>query len=165
MNKYIGKYRLIIINTPNKLNKDYKEAIREIEKYKKSFDILSTKIKLNLSDKFSIKLYGLDGKLKYKTTNYTSWQKFVDKIKAMPMQQSVSQLTLYADYHPKTSTKGFGFKDKKMALETIKKLKDREKKYQFLVINTMYNRAKYHPYRTKDMEEAMKVFKKWLNKK
>lgn len=26
----------------------------------------------------------------------------------------------------------------------------------------MYNRAKYHKYRTKDMEEAMKVFKKWL---
>ena len=28
----------------------------------------------------------------------------------------------------------------------------------------MYNRAKYHPNRTKDMEAAMKVFKKWLNK-
>ena len=26
----------------------------------------------------------------------------------------------------------------------------------------MYNRAKYHPYQTKNMKEAMKVFKKWL---
>ena len=28
----------------------------------------------------------------------------------------------------------------------------------------MYNRAKYHPNRTKDMEDAMKIFKIWLNK-
>jgi len=28
----------------------------------------------------------------------------------------------------------------------------------------MYNRAKYHPYQTKDMIEAMKVFKVWLKK-
>ena len=28
----------------------------------------------------------------------------------------------------------------------------------------MYNRAKYHPYQTKSMREAMKVFEKWLKK-
>ncbi len=28
----------------------------------------------------------------------------------------------------------------------------------------MYNRAKYHPYQTKAMREAMKVFEKWLKK-
>jgi hypothetical protein len=28
----------------------------------------------------------------------------------------------------------------------------------------MYNRAKYHPHQTKEMREAMKVFKKWLEK-
>jgi len=27
----------------------------------------------------------------------------------------------------------------------------------------MYNRAKYHPHKTKQMEEAMIIFKKWLN--
>lgn len=37
-------------------------------------------------------------------------------------------------------------------------------KYQFDVINTMYFRAKYHPYRNKEMEEAMIIFKLWLNK-
>ena len=26
----------------------------------------------------------------------------------------------------------------------------------------MYNRAKYHPHKTKDMEDAMKIFHKWL---
>jgi hypothetical protein len=28
----------------------------------------------------------------------------------------------------------------------------------------MYNRAKYHPHQTADMREAMKVYKKWLEK-
>jgi hypothetical protein len=28
----------------------------------------------------------------------------------------------------------------------------------------MYNRAKYHPHHTADMREAMKVYKKWLEK-
>ena len=28
----------------------------------------------------------------------------------------------------------------------------------------MYYRAMYHPYQTKDMKDAMKVFKKWLTK-
>jgi len=36
--------------------------------------------------------------------------------------------------------------------------------YQKQVVNTMYNRAKYHPHITKEMVEAMKVFKEWLDK-
>jgi hypothetical protein len=28
----------------------------------------------------------------------------------------------------------------------------------------MYNRAKYHPYQTPSMREAMKIFSKWLQK-
>ena len=30
------------------------------------------------------------------------------------------------------------------------------------IILTMYYRAYHHPHRTKDMEKAMKIFKKWL---
>jgi len=30
------------------------------------------------------------------------------------------------------------------------------------IILTMYYRAHHHPYKTKDMEKAMKIFKKWL---
>ena len=71
-------------------------------------------------------------------------------------------LSLYSDNHPKTSTKGTGFKDKQKALDTLNIIKDRNITYQKQVVITMYNRAKYHPYQTKNMKEAMKVFKKWL---
>jgi len=72
--------------------------------------------------------------------------------------------SLYEDKHPKTSTKGTGFKDKQKALDTLKIIKDRDIIYQKQVINTMYNRAKYHPNQTNGMKDAMKVFAKWLDK-
>ena len=73
-------------------------------------------------------------------------------------------ISLYNDDHPKTSTKGTGFKDKQKAIDTLKIIKNRELNYQKLVVITMYNRAKYHPHQTADMREAMKVYKKWLEK-
>ena len=72
--------------------------------------------------------------------------------------------SLYEDKHPKTSTKGTGFKDKKKALDTLKIIKNRDLIYQKQVVNTMYNRAKFHPYQTKEMREAMQIFKDWLDK-
>jgi len=60
--------------------------------------------------------------------------------------------------------KGTGFKNKLKAIETLKIIKDKNIIYQKQVVNTMYNRAKYHPYQTEDMREAMKVFEKWLEK-
>jgi hypothetical protein len=72
--------------------------------------------------------------------------------------------TLYEDKHPKTSLKGTGYKDAKKARQTIKLVSKYDLTYQFQVINTMYNRAKHHPFQTKDMKEAMKVFKKWLSR-
>jgi hypothetical protein len=56
--------------------------------------------------------------------------------------------SLYDDKHPTSSTKGTGFKDKQKALDTLKIIKDRDIIYQRQVVNTMYNRAKYHPYQT-----------------
>jgi len=70
---------------------------------------------------------------------------------------------LYNDLHPNKSLKNTGFKNAKIAIKTIKLVSKRSLRYQFDVINTMYNRAKYHPHRTQDMEEAMKIFNKWLN--
>ena len=64
----------------------------------------------------------------------------------------------------KTSTKGTGFKDKQKALDTLKIIKNRDLTYQKQVVNTMYNRAKYHPNQTSKMKDAMKVFAKWLDK-
>ena len=75
-----------------------------------------------------------------------------------------SKSKLYSDDHPKLSTKGTGFKDEKIALNTIKIISDRSLKYQFDVVNTMYNRAKYHPNQTPDMLKAMVIFKHWLDK-
>ena len=41
-------------------------------------------------------------------------------------------------------------------------IKNKNLTYQKQVVLTMYNRAKYHPYRNDNMLEAMKIFKKWL---
>jgi len=69
---------------------------------------------------------------------------------------------LYNDFHPEKSLKKTGFKDSETAINTIKLVSKRSLRYQFDLINTMYNRAKYHPHITKQMEEAMIIFKKWL---
>lgn len=71
--------------------------------------------------------------------------------------------SLYEDNHPKTSTRGTGFKDKQKAIDTLNIIKDRDLIYQKQVVTTMYNRAKYHPYQTESMREAMQVFDKWLH--
>ena len=62
-----------------------------------------------------------------------------------------------------TTTPNLGYASKEKALYTIKTIKNREIKYQVSVIATMYGRAKNHKHRTKGMEEAMKIFKKWLD--
>jgi hypothetical protein len=74
----------------------------------------------------------------------------------------MSDSKLYADDHPKTSLQGTGFKDAITATKTLKLIRKRSSKYQYDVVNTMYNRAKYHPHQTSDMKEAMKIYKKWL---
>lgn len=98
-------------------------------------------------------------------------------------------MSLYADYHPDSSVKGFGYKNKEVALKTIRKLekmdkngelekkligqdkridaeqiKNKIRSYKLQVVNTMYNRAKFHKFRSNDMIEAMKVFKEYLDK-
>lgn len=69
-------------------------------------------------------------------------------------------MDLYSDNNPKTTVKGFGFKNKEKARNTINRLKKYNKKYQKQVILTMYYRAKHHPNKTKEMKEAQKEFKK-----
>jgi hypothetical protein len=74
---------------------------------------------------------------------------------------------LYTDNHPETTVKGTGFKDKQKALDTIKiveKAYPKNKQNQMRIILANYYRAMYHPHRNKNMEEAMKIFKKWLSK-
>ena len=78
-----------------------------------------------------------------------------------------SKPMLYNDLHPESSLQGTGFKDSVAAQKTIKLIAKRSLRYQFDVVNTMYNRAKYHPHQTDGMRDAMKVFAKFLvsNKK
>ena len=83
--------------------------------------------------------------------------------KMIYMEKKVNK-SLYEDNHPKSSTKGTGFKNRDKPLETLEIIKDRNIIYQKQVVNTMYNRAKYHPHQTEAMREAMKVFEKWLQK-
>lgn len=70
---------------------------------------------------------------------------------------------LYSDNHPETTIKNTGYKNKQTAINTIKLIKKRSLRYQFDVINTMYNRAKYNKYINENMLEAMDIFIKWLN--
>jgi hypothetical protein len=71
--------------------------------------------------------------------------------------------TLYnANKNPKKSIKNTGFKNKEKALNTIKIIKKIDKIKQMQIILTMYYRAEHHPHKTKDMEQAQKIFKKWL---
>lgn len=61
---------------------------------------------------------------------------------------------------PRLKTLGYG--TRKKALNSVDKLKKMPKAYQRQAATTMYYRAKYHKYRTDDMEQAMKVYKKFL---
>ena len=49
-------------------------------------------------------------------------------------------------------------------IDTLKIIKNKDLTYQKQVVNTMYNRAKYHPNQTDNMKEAMKIFSIWLKK-
>ncbi len=64
--------------------------------------------------------------------------------------------------NPKKSIKNTGYKNKEKAIETINLVKNLDLIKQMQIILTMYYRAEHHPHKTKDMEQAQKVFKKWL---
>lgn len=82
------------------------------------------------------------------------------KMKSPKYKFSINN-TLYASGKkaPKTKT---GYGDANKAKMTIKNIKKFNRTYQIQVVNTLYNRAKYHKYQTKDMREAMKIFKSFL---
>ena len=72
--------------------------------------------------------------------------------------------SLYSSGNKKPRVKT-GYANKEKAEMTLKNIKKEELSYQLQVVNTMYNRAKYHKYQTEGMKEAMKIFKNWLKKK
>jgi len=165
LDKYKWKNRIILIETPNYQNEKYKETkgIYEInikEFHKRYIKLLT---KLDKESKFNIKLIGFDGKVKkeFKKLNQQVILKLVDN---MPMSKAVNpkNLSLFSDYNKETTVKGLGFKDKEKALHTLNVIKDKPLKYQVNVVATMLGRAKNHPHKTKEMDEAIQIFEKWL---
>lgn len=125
--------------------------------------------KMGFSQKASCKAQGiiprtskkLKGKyvksLKYKSKKRSKSKKNYDGI------DKKLKKTLYSNGLKKSRVKsGYGSDEK--AKQTLKNIKKFDKKYQFQVVNTMYNRAKYHANQTKGMRDAMKVYNKWLKK-
>lgn len=70
---------------------------------------------------------------------------------------------LYNDLNPQTTIHGTGFANEESAIKTLELIKSRSLRYQFDVVNTMYNRAKYHPNQTFNMKKAMRIFREWIN--
>ena len=169
MKKYRWKCRVLLIKTPNYKNLKYKKAKKLYQTNIKQFHKRVVKmISKKTSNSFSIELFGFDGTKKQTFQNFHS-QKIFKIIDKMPMSKVLKNkkikplnLSLFSDYNPKTTTYGLGFKNKEKALYTVKAIKKRDLKYQVNVIATMLGRAKKHPYKTKNMKDAIKVFSLWM---
>ncbi len=158
-----------MIKTPNYKSLEYKRAKELYQKnikkfHKRVIKLISKKVDSN----FSIELFGFDGIKKGSFKKFDS-KKIFKNVDKMPMSEVFKNkkikplnLSLFSDYNPKTTTQGLGFKDKEKAIHTIKLIKNRDLKYQVNVIATMLGRAKKHPHKTKNMNEAIKVFSLWM---
>jgi|GEM_PF-2707735 len=158
--------------------KDKKEKLTKLRKLKKNqlaFLDRNLKIRSYKTHSFTkpllINLIGYDGTQKYQTTlvSQAELNRIYQIIDQMPMRkaeirQKGGDMQLYSNKNPKMTLKGTGFKNAKKAKETLKLIKDRPPVYQFQVVNTMYHRAMYHPHQTKEMRDAMKIYKTWLKK-
>ena len=158
-----------MVKTPDYENLQYKRTKELYQKnikkfHKRVIKLISKKVDSN----FSIELFGFDGTKKgsFKKFDIKKIFKNVDKISMFKVLKNKKikplNLSLFSDYNPKTTTKGLGFKDKEKAIHTIKLIKNRDLKYQVNVIATMLGRAKKHPHKTKNMNEAIKVFSLWM---
>lgn len=74
---------------------------------------------------------------------------------------------LFGNDNPDTTVHGYGFADRKTALNTIEDLKYRDIEYQLQVVNTMLHRAKSVMNRMKDdtnnIKAAIKEYQTWLD--
>lgn len=77
-------------------------------------------------------------------------------------------MSLYTNNHPETTIHGLGFKNKETAEKSLKILDKNVKKKvitkirMMQTVNTLLNRAKFHPHQTKGMRDAIKIYKKWM---
>ena len=164
LKRHKWRHRIILVQTPSYKDQRYIKAKETFQKHIQRFHKRCTKMLSQLADDFTVKLIGFDGTTK-KTYPKLDAKAIIQAIDRMPMGDTRCNLSLYADYNPKTTTPGLGFKDKAKAEYTLKKIKGRSEKYQVSVVNTMLGRAKNHPNQTPDMREAIQVFEKWLKQR
>lgn len=173
LKKYKWKNRILLIETPNYTNEKYK-LVKEI--YEKNIkDFHKRFIKLityrNKDLKFRIKLIGFDGGIK-KEANSINIKTIFSLVDKMPLGKLMKEnskikpknLSLYSDYNKETTITGLGFKNKEKALYTIDRIKSKSVIYQKQLLNTMIGRANNHPYKNKDMLDAVKIFERYLKK-
>ena len=157
--KLILTYSKDLIKKKNKFLMKYNEYKDELEQQNVIFTIKRNNKRSQL---FNLSLYGYDGKLKYVTNKINSIPSIIKIIDEMPLGkiEKIKSIELYTNANPKSTVKGTGYKDKKTALKTLKLIKNKPIKTQFLIVNVLYQRAKYHKHQTKNMVEAMNIFKK-----
>tara|TARA_Y100000589_G_C27083117_1_gene600541 strand:- start:506 stop:1060 length:555 start_codon:yes stop_codon:yes gene_type:complete len=170
LTKYKWKCRILLLNTTCYRDSNYKKSKELYQKYIKDFHKRHIKLMSNRKKglKFSIKLIGYDGTLKKEFDTLVPQDIFY-LIDSMPMSKEFKSgkiqplnLSLYSDYKPETTLKGLGFKNKEKAIYTLEAIRGRDTKYQVNVVSTMLGRAKKHPSKTTDMEDAIIVFENWL---
>ena len=154
-------YRIIRVNSPSPQSSYYHIAKEKYNGNLRKMHQHCLKLKHKKADNNYIELVGFDGTVK-NTYNIFSVGKIIGDVKEMPMGDIKCNLSLFADYHPKTSVKGYGFKDAEAAKKTLKLLKGKDLKYQKSVVSTMLGRAKTHPHQTDKMRDAIKIFEYWL---
>ena len=170
LTRYKWRCRILLLNTTCYRDSNYTNSKNIYQEYIKDFHKRHIKLISNRKKglKFSIQLIDYDGTIKneFDTLLPKDIFEFID---TMPMSKKLKSgkiqplnLSLYSDYKPKTTLQGLGFKDKEKAIYTLDAIKERETKYQVNVVSTMLGRAKKHPNKTPDMEDAIMVFEKWL---
>ena len=170
LKKYKWKCRILLLNTTCYRDNNYKRSKELYQENIKEFHKRHVKLMSNRKKglNFSIKLIGYDGIVK-KEFETLSPKDIFNCIDSMPMSKNLKSgkkqplnLSLFSDYKPETTLKGLGFKDKNKAIYTLDAIKGRDTKYQVNVVSTMLGRAKNHPNKTPDMDDAILVFEKWM---
>ena len=170
LTKYKWKCRILLLSTNCYRDNNYKTSKELYQKHIKEFHKRHVKLMSNRMKglKFSVKIIDFDGTLKKEYLTLEP-QNIFDLLDSMQMSNKTYKerlkplnLSLYSDYKPETTLKGLGFKNKEKAIHTINAIKNRDKKYQVNVVSTMLGRAKKHPNKTADMDEAILVFEKWM---
>ena len=169
LSKYRWNLRILLVETPSKSNPLYRKILetynKNLQTYHKYYVKLISVVSKTIQEP-SIKLIGFDGEIKHTYTKSLNTRKVISDIKKMPMGHYVrpKNMSLYSDYHPRTSTPGLGYKNKSTALKTIKTIKNKNTTYQKQVLTTMIGRAKHHPHQTKNMRNAIAVLSSYKNK-